>query len=83
MANRIGRFFSAYPDRDEALEGVAQHIARYWERRMRLQLFALLDGPSAQLLTPLVADALRKHREMFHLAGGGALPIPPAGESES
>ena len=38
MANQIGQFFSAYPDREEALEGIANHIRKFWEPRMRLKL---------------------------------------------
>jgi formate dehydrogenase subunit delta len=33
-ANQIARFFSTYP-REEALAGVADHIRKFWERRMR------------------------------------------------
>ena len=62
MANRIGRFFQALPDRDEALTGVAQHIGNFWEPRMRRQILALLDTPEAETLAPLVAEALRCYR---------------------
>jgi formate dehydrogenase subunit delta len=47
MANRIGQFFEIYPDRAEAIDGVAQHIRKFWEPRMRRQLYAHLDGPAA------------------------------------
>ena len=30
MANQIGHFFEAMPDRPEALEGIAQHIRKFW-----------------------------------------------------
>ncbi len=83
MANRIGEFFLAFPDRGEAIEGVAQHIARFWEPRMRRQIFVVLDGPEAEQLKPLVAEALRAHREMLAPVGGAELPIPPQGESEA
>ncbi len=62
MANRIGEFFAAYPDRAEALEGIAQHIARFWEPRMRRAILEALDTPAADSLQPLVAQALRDHR---------------------
>ena len=39
MANQIGEFFSAYPDRSEAMDGIANHIRKFWEPRMRLKLF--------------------------------------------
>lgn len=51
MANRIGEFFVAGPDRGEAIEGVATHIARYWEPRMRRQILALLGTPAGDALS--------------------------------
>jgi hypothetical protein len=35
MANQIGTFFEAMPDRDEALGDIASHLKRFWEPRMR------------------------------------------------
>ncbi|MEO8525567.1 MAG: formate dehydrogenase subunit delta [Caldimonas sp.] len=63
MANRIGEFFVAGPDRAEAIEGVATHIARYWEPRMRRQILALLGTPAAESMSPLVAEALTLNRQ--------------------
>jgi formate dehydrogenase subunit delta len=63
MANRIGEFFAAWPDRGEAIEGVATHIARYWEPRMRRQILALLDTQAGERLSPLVAEALTANRQ--------------------
>ena len=40
MANQIGTFFDAMPDRDEATRGVATHIRKYWAPRMREALVA-------------------------------------------
>jgi formate dehydrogenase subunit delta len=37
MANQIAQFFASYP-REEAVEGVADHIQKFWEKRMRQQL---------------------------------------------
>jgi len=36
-ANQIALYFAAYP-REEAIAGVADHIKKFWERRMRQQL---------------------------------------------
>ena len=84
MANRIGDFFSGFPDRVEGETGVATHVARYWEPRMRRQLFAHLDGPAAgDGLAPFVAAALRRHREALRPADLDPLPVPPTGESEA
>ena len=44
MANRIGEFFAAMPDREEAKDGIAQHLRRFWEPRMRRILYAPLDS---------------------------------------
>jgi formate dehydrogenase subunit delta len=64
MANRIGEFFDSMPDRDAALDGVADHIRRFWEPRMRRRLMEALDQPDAAGLQmiPIVKDALHKHR---------------------
>ena len=62
MANRIGEFFAALPDPDEAREGIAQHLRRYWEPRMRRELLDQLAQGGASGLLPLVREALETHR---------------------
>ncbi|MGS0894937.1 formate dehydrogenase subunit delta [Burkholderia stagnalis] len=65
MANQIGAFFESMPDRDEALAGIADHIRRFWEPRMRRAFLAALDDPSsdaAQHAAPIVRDAVAAHR---------------------
>jgi formate dehydrogenase subunit delta len=42
MANDIGDFFASEPDREAAIAGIAGHIRRYWEPRMRRQIYAHL-----------------------------------------
>lgn len=44
MANQIGDFFTAMPDPDEGLEGVANHIEKFWEPRMRKALLDFLEA---------------------------------------
>ncbi|AVJ29573.1 MULTISPECIES: formate dehydrogenase subunit delta [Achromobacter] len=68
MANRIGQFFDAMPDRPEALEGVTNHIQKFWEPRMRNELLDFLarspDGDAGEeQLHPLVLQAVTQHRE--------------------
>lgn len=65
MANRIGEFFAAMPDRDEAREGVALHIQRYWAPPMRKTLFERLDEARAMGLQELVVEAVRSKRQML------------------
>ena len=49
MANDIAAFFAAEPDRAEAVAGVAAHLKRFWEPRMRQALRAHVDAGGAGL----------------------------------
>jgi formate dehydrogenase subunit delta len=69
LANNIGAFFEAEPDRNKAVKGVANHIRSFWEPRMRRQIFAHLDEKDGEGLTPLVLEALRSHRKELAPAG--------------
>ena len=40
MANDIGHFFNAEADKNVAAQGVANHIKRYWDPRMRREIIA-------------------------------------------
>jgi len=44
MANDIGNFFASEPEHDEALAGIAGHIRKFWEPRMRRQIYAYLEA---------------------------------------
>lgn len=61
MANQIGTFFSAYPDREEAMEGIATHIHKFWEPRMRHLILDKLSPEQTPDMLPLVRDALQAH----------------------
>jgi formate dehydrogenase subunit delta len=70
MANQIGQFFDSMPDRAEAVDGVADHIHRFWAPRMRIALLDGLDDPDiASELEPIVLEALTKHRVALTPAG--------------
>jgi formate dehydrogenase subunit delta len=62
MANRIAGFFAAMPDHEQQVTGVAEHLHRFWEPRMRRQLDELAAGAEAQALHPLVREALVRPR---------------------
>jgi formate dehydrogenase subunit delta len=62
MANRIGQFFAAMPEHDEALEGIASHLRKFWEPRMRRQLFTQIDQAGPPDLHPLVHEAVLRYR---------------------
>ncbi|MGA2552149.1 MAG: formate dehydrogenase subunit delta [Burkholderiaceae bacterium] len=63
MANRIGQFFEAYPDQEEAKQEIAGHLKRFWEPRMRRTLLAHVDTAAGAGLKSLVSAAIREHRE--------------------
>ena len=57
MANQIGKFFVAQGSADEAVAGIADHIRKFWDPRMRLAAYGLLrEGGAA--LDPLARRAL-------------------------
>lgn len=62
MANQIGVFFEAMPDEDEALEGIAEHIRRYWAPDMRKELLEVVSLQGSGGLTAVVNRSLEKHR---------------------
>jgi formate dehydrogenase subunit delta len=63
MANQIGTFFEAEPDRDQALADIAGHIKRSWEPRMRRALLEHIDRDGGGLLKDIVMEAVRVHRD--------------------
>ncbi len=65
MANQIAGFFRSRPH-DEAVAGVAEHISKFWEPRMRAQLFAMLeeDGAGFDPLVRAAAPAIRKPKQV-------------------
>jgi formate dehydrogenase subunit delta len=56
MANQIATFFHSQPA-NEGPNGVATHINKFWEPRMRRQLFDLIDNHGGGGLDSLVLEA--------------------------
>ncbi len=65
MANQIGTFFEAMPDRPEALEGIAQHLKNFWDPRMRRELLAHVDSAGGAELSSMVTEAISRHRAVL------------------
>ena len=57
MANQIGKFFAHQPE-DKAVAGIADHIVKFWEPRMRAAIFAHVDA-GGEGLDPLALKALK------------------------
>jgi formate dehydrogenase subunit delta len=62
MANQIGGFFEAMPDREEAMLGISVHLHNFWEPRMRSQLLQYVDQEDGKELMPIVLTAIQRHR---------------------
>ena len=56
MANQIGWFFRSQ-GHDHAVSGIADHIHKFWDPRMRKAIFAHLDAGGTGL-DPNVREAL-------------------------
>jgi formate dehydrogenase subunit delta len=68
MANDIGHFYAAEPVREDAIDGIVNHIRRYWAKRMREQLVEQAQRPNSGLDELTLAAARRL----------SAPPPPPA-----
>ena len=66
MANQIGKFFE-YQREDEVVPGIANHIKKFWDPRMRKAIFAYVDA-GGDGLDPPVMQAL------LHLKGHHGKP---------
>ena len=62
MANRIAEFFAPMPNHEEAVSGVANHIVKFWEPRMRKQFLQDLanDAEIKNKLHPIVLEAVTR-----------------------
>ena len=60
MANDIGRFFHGESDREDAIAGIANHIDKFWTKRMRDKLRVHLDRGGDAALDDLPREALRR-----------------------
>ncbi len=65
MANQIGNFFEAMPDRQQALEDIVQHVRKFWEPRMRRQILEHLDQQEGEGLSDILLAALARHRQLL------------------
>jgi formate dehydrogenase subunit delta len=59
MANDIGDFFRAEPEREDAIAGIANHIAKFWTKRMRAKLDSHLKQDDS-VLDDLPREAVRR-----------------------
>jgi formate dehydrogenase subunit delta len=60
MANQIGKFFVS-EDRTTAVAGIADHLRKFWDPRMRAAIVAHLEA-GGEGLDPAVREAVGKLR---------------------
>ena len=61
MANQIAVFFASYP-REEAIDGVADHLKKFWERRMLQQIVQYVDEGGSGLHELVLEAVHRLHK---------------------
>lgn len=64
MANQIAAFWAPYPEAD-AVEGVRDHLAKFWDPHMRTQLIAI-EASSSHTLHSLVVLAVAQLKAGAH-----------------
>jgi formate dehydrogenase subunit delta len=60
MANDVGAFYEALPDRSEAVNSIATHLRNFWEPRMRREIidYAKRGREQDPRLKELVREAI-------------------------
>ena len=64
MANDIANFFHAEPDRTLAVDGICNHLKKFWEPRMRRQIVAYLRDHGGGELNELARAGVAKLAEI-------------------
>ncbi len=60
MANDIARYFASEPDREEAVGGIANHLRKFWEPRMREAIITHCRDAEGEGLHDLARDAVAR-----------------------
>ena len=80
MANQIGTFFESKENRVEGVHGVAEHINKFWEPRMRRHFFEVVDS-GGEGLKPIVIEAAAQIRRPTQLVTAEQAAEAAASES--
>lgn len=74
MANDIAAYFQGEPDHPTAIESMVQHLLRFWEPRMRVQIVAHARLDDAGLV-PFAREAITQLGRRLD-----ETPVPPSPE---
>ncbi|MDA0237920.1 MAG: formate dehydrogenase subunit delta [Proteobacteria bacterium] len=58
MVNDISNFFVSEEDKNEAITGVAGHMTRFWDPRMRREIIEYLVNDGGEGLSDLSREAI-------------------------
>ncbi|OFV93601.1 MAG: hypothetical protein A3H95_08760 [Acidobacteria bacterium RIFCSPLOWO2_02_FULL_64_15] len=72
MVNDIGAFFTSEAGLKEAPKGVADHIARFWDPRMRREIIAHYQASGGTGLSDVSLKAIALLAQQAALASSGA-----------
>jgi len=72
MANDIAAYFNGEPDRRLAVEGVCNHLKKFWDPRMRRQIAAHLQSGGTGL-SELARVAVAHVAELDRVKSAGSL----------
>ena len=70
MANDIANFFAAESDRAVAVEGVLNHLRKFWDPRMRRKIVAHLHESGGAGLGDLAREAVAQLAQVDAVAAG-------------
>ncbi len=73
MANQIGRLFTSQK-REDAVAGIADHLVKFWDPRMRRTIVAHIDDV-AVLLDPPVRQAVMRLKEAGPATQPAGVPV--------
>jgi formate dehydrogenase subunit delta len=62
MANQIGTFFESDPSHEQAIQGIANHLLKFWDPRMRQQLVAFVENSPDGGLLNIVRESISAHK---------------------
>ena len=68
MANGIAQFFEADEDREAMLAGIAGHLERFWDPRMRRDLLDWIDNHGGEGVRESVLAAVARRRTQWEEA---------------
>jgi formate dehydrogenase subunit delta len=64
MVNDIANYFHAEPDHRLAVDGISEHLKKYWEPRMRRQIIAYVNSDDSNELSPLAREGVLRLAEL-------------------